>query len=97
MFGVEHFIWLILCALFITVMTYFSVKQKWTLKRAGTVMTVICAFSEISKMTNEMIESKTGGMVLDPKALPLHLCSLMFVWCHLYYIWQRWRSQAIGD
>lgn len=40
-------------------------------------MLVISIFSEISKIMSNMLESPDGGMYLDPKALPFHLCSLM--------------------
>ena len=40
-------------------------------------MTVICVLSEGSKILGNLVESPGGGMHLDPKSLPLHLCSLM--------------------
>lgn len=40
-------------------------------------MTAICAFSEISKMMSDMQANPAGGMSLDPRSLPFHLCSLM--------------------
>ena len=77
MFTLNHFIWIGLCAIFIAGMTVFSVKKDISLKCAGYIMTGICAFSEISKIMSDMMESPQGGMFLDPKSLPFHLCSLM--------------------
>lgn len=75
MFTTEHFIWIGLCAAFIVGMCIFS--RKWSLKRAGLVMSAICLVSEISKMMSDMLESPGGGRHLDPRSLPFHLCSLM--------------------
>lgn len=77
MFTSEHFIWIGLCIGFIGVMLYVSKKQKWSLKKAGMIMSVICAVSEISKIMSDMIENTGGGMNLDPRSLPFHLCSMM--------------------
>lgn len=78
MFTSEHLIWIGICAAFIICMTLFSVKGKWALKTAGLVMTAICIFSEVSKIMSDMEESTvTEGMVLDPRSLPFHLCSLL--------------------
>lgn len=77
MFTAEHFIWMALSAVFIVGMTIISVKGRWSLRRAGYVMTAICAFSEISKMMSDMQANPAGGMSLDPRSLPFHLCSLM--------------------
>lgn len=77
MFSGEHFIWISICIVFVLTMLFFSVKKKLSLKNVGYIMTAICAFSEISKIMSDMTESKKGGMFLDPKSLPFHLCSLM--------------------
>ncbi|MBE6539063.1 MAG: TIGR02206 family membrane protein [Ruminococcaceae bacterium] len=77
MFTTEHFIWMGISIVFIAVMMFFGVKKKYSLKCAGYIMTVICILSETCKMMSEMIEGSKGGMVLDPRALPFHLCSLM--------------------
>lgn len=75
MFTTEHFIWIGLCAAFVAGMCFLS--RKWSLKQAGLVMCAICLVSEVSKMMSTMLESVGGGMHLDPKSLPFHLCSLM--------------------
>lgn len=77
MFTPDHFLWIGLCLLFLFGMTLFCKKQKVTLKTAGLIMTGICAFSELSKIFSNLLPSPTGGMHLDPLALPFHLCSLM--------------------
>lgn len=40
-------------------------------------MTSICAASEISKIMSDMTVNPRGGMSLDPRSLPFHLCSMM--------------------
>ena len=77
MFSTEHFIWIGLCAAFVAGLLIFSLKSRLSFKFFGCVMVAICAFSEISKIMSDMEESAEGGMVLDPKSLPFHLCSLM--------------------
>ncbi|MBR6742753.1 MAG: YwaF family protein [Clostridia bacterium] len=77
MFTSEHFIWIGICAVFVIGFTAISVKCRFSLKTAGYIMSLICAFSEISKMMSEMQANTDGGMNLNPKALPFHLCSLM--------------------
>lgn len=77
MFTSDHFIWLGLSAVFVVGMLIFSIKKKLSLKTAGYIMTAICAFSEISKIMDDMTESAEGGMHLDPGSLPFHLCSLL--------------------
>lgn len=77
MFSINHFVWIGLCIVFVTAMTIISLKHEWKLKKSGYVMTVICTFSEVSKVMSNMTESPNGGMHLDPLSLPFHLCSLM--------------------
>ena len=77
MFNTEHIIWIGLCAIFITVLTLISKKLNFSLKTAGYIMSAICVISEVSKIMSNMKESSKGGSFLDPKALPLHLCSLL--------------------
>lgn len=77
MFSTEHLIWIGISIAFVLVMTFFSVRKGISLRCAGCVMTFICVLSETSKMMSEMIDAEKGGMVLDPRALPFHLCSLM--------------------
>ena len=77
MFSTEHFIWIVLCALFVVLLTFISKKKDFSLKTAGYIITGISAVSEICKMMTNMEESSKGGSFLDPSDLPLHLCSLL--------------------
>ncbi len=76
MFSTEHFIWIGICALFITLMTVIAKKKSFSLKLSGGIMCVICALSETSKIMSDIKQSENGG-VLMPTSLPFHLCSLM--------------------
>ena len=66
MFTTEHFIWIALCAVFVSGMCCLSVKKRFSLKRAGIIMTAICALSETNKVMTGMVDSPGGGMHLDP-------------------------------
>ena len=77
MFTTEHFIWIALCAVFVSGMCCLSVKKRFSLKRVGIIMTAICALSETNKVMTGMVDSPGGGIHLDPLCLPLHLCSLL--------------------
>ena len=84
MFTTNHFIWLGICAVLITILLFIALKKKFSVKRASYIMAIVALVSEISKILTHMIDSDTKGMVIDPKALPLHLCSiLIFV---IFYI-----------
>ena len=77
MFTLKHFIWLGICLVFIVSMLILSKKLKFSLKRASLIMSIICIVSEVSKMMSDMQDNIDGGMSLNPKSLPFHLCSLM--------------------
>ena len=77
MFTLKHFIWLGICLVFIVGMLILSKKLKFSLKRASLIMSIICIVSEVSKMMSDMQDNIDGGMSLNPKSLPFHLCSLM--------------------
>ena len=77
MFTANHVLWIAACAAFVSAMLWFCIKKDISIRRAGHWMTAICAFSEISKIMCDMMQSPEGGMVLDPRSLPFHLCSLM--------------------
>ncbi len=81
MFTVEHFVWMGICAAFIAVLTWISLKKQFTLPIAAGIMAVISLLSETSKILSHM-EFVNGadaldGMVIEAGALPLHLCSLL--------------------
>lgn len=77
MFTINHFIWLIISAVFIVGILILAIKLNFSLKVASIIMVGICLVSEISKMMSDMMASPAGGMALNPKSLPFHLCSLM--------------------
>ena len=77
MFTVNHFIWLGLCALFVTVGLMAAKKTKMSKKTASYIAAGISIASEFSKIMSDMTDSDEGGMVLSPKSLPFHLCSMM--------------------
>ncbi len=81
MFSSEHLIWIGICALFIALLTFLSLRFKFSFRTAASVMAVIALISEVSKILSHMepVSSKdpTEGMVIDAEALPLHLCSLL--------------------
>ncbi len=77
MFTKEHFIWIGLCILFVSLLSYISKKKNFSLKTAGYIMSAISILSETSKIMGDMIESEKDGCVLAPTSLPFHLCSLM--------------------
>ena len=88
MFTLSHCIWIGICAVLIAVLTYVSVRFKFTFKIAAMIMAGIALCSEVSKILSHM-ELVNGvdaseGMILAPDALLLHLCSLMiFVYFYL--------------
>ncbi len=77
MFTAEHFLWIGLCAVFIVLLTYISKRKNSPLRISGYIMSSICAVSEVSKIMTNMVESPDSGRFLNPRALPLHLCSLL--------------------
>ena len=77
MFTLKHFIWLGICLIFIVGMIILAKKFKFSLKTSSLIMSIICIVSEVSKMMSDMQDNVAGGMSLDPRSLPFHLCSLM--------------------
>ena len=77
MFTQNHFLWLGVCAVAIIVGLVIAKRKNLSAKAAAYIMAAICLVSEVSKMADEIIESDFGGFILNPKALPFHLCSLM--------------------
>ena len=78
MFTLSHFIWLFCSAAVITELLIFAKKTDMQPRTASFIMAGIAFVSEFVKMMSSM-EPVAGddGMVLDPGALPFHLCSLM--------------------
>ncbi|MCR5423106.1 MAG: TIGR02206 family membrane protein [Bacilli bacterium] len=77
MLTLKHFIWLGICLIFIVGMIILAKKLKFSLKTSSLIMSIICIVSEVSKMMSDMQDNVAGGMSLDPRSLPFHLCSLM--------------------
>ncbi len=81
MFSAEHFAWMGICAVFVTVLTVLSVRKRFSFRLASGIMAGIALVSEISKMMSDMEPvdgaDPTQGMVLKAGSLPLHLCSLL--------------------
>ncbi len=81
MFTTEHFIWLGICAALIVILTFFSLRFKFSFKCAAGIMAFVSLCSEISKILSHMdfVNGKDAskGMVIEATALPLHLCSLL--------------------
>lgn len=77
MFSTNHFIWMGICAVFIGVLLFASLRWKFTYKTAARIMAVISIVSELCKIFTHIEEPKGGGGVLGPEYLPLHLCSIL--------------------
>ncbi len=88
MFTTEHFIWLGICAALIAVLTFVSLKFKFSFRTSAFIMAAVSVCSEVSKILSHMEyvneEDISEGMVIEATALPLHLCSmLIFVFFYL--------------
>lgn len=85
MFTVNHFIWLVICAVAIGGLLFCSLKFKWSLKTSTFVVAGISLTSELCKIFTHIdfvngVDWAKGG-VISPGALPFHLCSiLIFIW-----------------
>lgn len=77
MFTTNHFIWMGICAAFIGVLLFISLRCKFSYKTAARVMAVISIASELCKIFTHIEEAEGGGGVLGPEYLPLHLCSIL--------------------
>ncbi len=81
MFTTEHFIWIGICVIFISVLSYFSLRFKFSFRTSALIMAGISLASEVCKILTHMEfvngEDATEGMVLEAGALPFHLCSLL--------------------
>ncbi len=77
MFSAEHFIWIAICTAQVAVLLYLSLKLKFSHKTATRIMAIICIASELCKIFTHIQVPEDGGGVLEPGALPLHLCSIL--------------------
>ena len=91
MFTLSHFIWLGLCVAFIGGMLFAALKFKFSFKTATVITAIFSLASELCKIFThiEDVTDSDGnviGGVLDPGALPFHLCSiLIFVIFYLVF------------
>ncbi|MBQ4093315.1 MAG: YwaF family protein [Firmicutes bacterium] len=89
MFSFYHILWLILCALFITISMVMLKKYRPSLKQVLTVACIVSVCSELIKTMSmiQIVPSGDGTMFfpyLELQHLPLHLCSiqiLMIFYC----------------
>lgn len=100
MFTTNHFIWLAICAVFIGVLLFCSVKFKFKMKTSIYIMAGISLASELVKTFAHFIWLDPGdhsmGMVLKAKSLPFHLCSLLiFLMFYLALTKNKERSQKV--
>jgi len=88
MFTLEHFIWIGICIVFIALLSYISIRNKFSFKKAAFIMACIALVSEFSKIMSDMSfvngENAMDGMVIKATSLPLHLCSLL-IFAYFYF------------
>lgn len=86
MFTIKHFIWLIICFSLIIIGLIVATKKKLSIKKASLIMFCAMLFSEISKICSNFMQVpkdnfiktlENPGYILNPRALPFHLCSLL--------------------
>ncbi len=77
MFTTEHFIWMGICAAFIAVLLFLSLRFRFSYRTATRIMALISLASELCKIFTHIEEAEGGGGVLGPQYLPLHLCSIL--------------------
>lgn len=76
-FTTDHFIWMGICAVLVGGLLLVSLKCKFSYKTATRIMAVIAVVSELFKIFTHIEEPESGGGVLGPEFLPLHLCSIL--------------------
>ena len=87
MFTVNHFIWIAICLVIIGVLTFCSIKFKFSFKTAAIIMAGVSLVSELVKVFTHMKfvngVDASDGMVINAGSLPLHICSMfifVFFW-----------------
>ena len=76
MFNLYHFLWIGICAAFITAALVLASKLKPSHKTVSLAVLAIAAFCRIWHIALAVKPAASGGMVLDPNQLPFHLCSM---------------------
>lgn len=82
MFTSNHFIWLAICFAFITALLIIAHKLKFSFKTATAITALVSLASELCKIFTHIqdvtdAEGNITGGILEPGALPFHLCSLL--------------------
>lgn len=91
MFNLDHILWLVVSGVMVFLLTFFSVRKKWSFKKVITIMAIIAIVSEVYKIATHMfpvtrsdflgeggsVEGYSNAMYLLPKSLPFHLCSIL--------------------
>lgn len=76
MFTYTHFIWIAISVLIILTLLFLTKGLNVSHKNVLTIMCIISALSEITKISLNMVDGVSGGKVLSPGSLPFHLCSI---------------------
>ena len=76
MFTYTHFIWIAISVLIILTLLFLTKRLNVSHKNVLTIMCIISALSEITKISLNMVDGVSGGKVLSPGSLPFHLCSI---------------------
>ena len=76
MFTYAHFIWIAISVLIILTLLFLTKRLNVSHKNVLTIMCIISALSEITKISLNMVDGVSGGKVLSPGSLPFHLCSI---------------------
>ena len=76
MFTYTHFIWIAISVLIILTLLFLTKRLNVSHKNVLTIMCIISALSEITKISLNMVDGVSGGKVLSPGSLSFHLCSI---------------------
>ena len=76
MFTYTHFIWIAISVLIILTLLFLTKRLNVSHKNVLTIMCIISALSEITKISLNMVDGVSGGKVLSPGSLPFHLSSI---------------------
>ena len=93
MFTPKHFIWIGMCIVLIAILLFISLKFKFKKKTALYIMCGITVASELLKLFTNiiMVYDEYGNLYrgfIDPKALPLHLCSF-FIFIFFFMLFNK--------
>jgi len=86
---INRIAWYFICVVIITTLTILSVKKKFSLKCATSIMALVSVASEVYKVFTHISDKYKDdgtfvGYFITPAALPFHFCSiLIFVYFYL--------------